>query len=107
MRFSPLRDASGTANVFSNSGNLLEKDRSRSLTCRESAPRDPDPCRGCASGGGMASRVLVWHERPIAHDAITGGHWDWAQHDFVRLGRDAGPVHVIHVERERHETSPC
>jgi hypothetical protein len=45
-----------------------------------------------------------WHERRTAHDPITGEHENWAQHDVVRLGRAAGPVHVIHVERERHET---
>jgi starch synthase (maltosyl-transferring) len=55
----------------------------------------------------MPALGVNWHERCIGHDPITSEHWNSAEHDFVRLGRDTEPMHVIHVERERHETSPC
>jgi len=33
----------------------------------------------------------------VAHDLITGASWQWGEHNFVRLGPDAEPVHIIHV----------
>jgi starch synthase (maltosyl-transferring) len=33
----------------------------------------------------------------VAHDLITGASWHWGEHNFVRLGPDAEPVHIIHV----------
>ncbi|MCH8612397.1 maltotransferase domain-containing protein [Arsenicicoccus dermatophilus] len=35
----------------------------------------------------------------VARDEITGAEWHWGQHDFVRVGREGEPVHVIHVRR--------
>ncbi|NMM34323.1 MAG: alpha-1,4-glucan--maltose-1-phosphate maltosyltransferase [Phycicoccus sp.] len=35
----------------------------------------------------------------IAHDLITGAQWQWGQDNFVRLGPDVEPVHVIHIRR--------
>ena len=35
----------------------------------------------------------------IAHDLITGAQWQWGQDNFVRLGPDVEPVHIIHVRR--------
>ena len=40
---------------------------------------------------------LAWTDRFVAHDLITGQHWNWTEHSFVRLGRDTEPVHIIHV----------
>ncbi len=71
------------------------------------ADLDPHTARDTWIHLDMPAPGVNWHERCTAHDPITGEHWDWSQLDFVRLGREAGPVHVIHVERERHETSPC
>jgi starch synthase (maltosyl-transferring) len=34
----------------------------------------------------------------VAHDLITGQHWNWAEHNFVRLGPDTEPVHIVHVQ---------
>ncbi|GAA2615114.1 alpha-1,4-glucan--maltose-1-phosphate maltosyltransferase [Paractinoplanes durhamensis] len=33
----------------------------------------------------------------VAHDLITGQHWNWGEHAFVRLGAATEPVHIIHV----------
>ena len=35
----------------------------------------------------------------IAHDLVTGASWQWGEHNFVRLGPDGEPVHVIHIRR--------
>ena len=38
-------------------------------------------------------------ERFSAHDLITDQHWHWGEHNYVRLGPDTEPVHIIHVRR--------
>jgi len=35
----------------------------------------------------------------VAHDLLTGAQWQWGQHNFVRLGPDGEPVHILHVRR--------
>ena len=35
----------------------------------------------------------------VAHDLITGASWHWGEHNFVRLGPDGEPVHIIHIRR--------
>ncbi|GMA40465.1 alpha-1,4-glucan--maltose-1-phosphate maltosyltransferase [Mobilicoccus caccae] len=35
----------------------------------------------------------------VAKDLITGQSWQWGEHNYVRLGVDAEPVHIIHVRR--------
>ena len=35
----------------------------------------------------------------VAHDLITGASWHWGENNFVRLGPDGEPVHIIHVRR--------
>jgi starch synthase (maltosyl-transferring) len=34
----------------------------------------------------MPALGLQGHDGFVAHDLITGEHWNWGQHDFVRLG---------------------
>jgi len=38
-------------------------------------------------------------ENFIAHDLVTGASWHWGEHNFVRLGPDGEPVHIIHIRR--------
>jgi starch synthase (maltosyl-transferring) len=38
-------------------------------------------------------------EKFVAHDLITGASWHWGEHNFVRLGPDGEPVHIIHIRR--------
>jgi starch synthase (maltosyl-transferring) len=47
----------------------------------------------------MAALGLGQHDSFIAHDLITGASWHWGEHNFVRLGPDGEPVHIIHVRR--------
>ena len=35
----------------------------------------------------------------VAKDLITEHSWQWGQDNFVRIGRDGEPVHIIHVRR--------
>ncbi|WP_127507612.1 maltotransferase domain-containing protein [Actinoplanes solisilvae] len=36
----------------------------------------------------------------VAHDLITGEHWNWSRHNFVRLGPATEPVHIVHLRPE-------
>ncbi len=47
----------------------------------------------------MGALGLNWHDGFVAKDLITGHSWHWGQNAFVRVGRDAEPVHIIHVRR--------
>ncbi|WP_306208123.1 hypothetical protein [Actinoplanes sp. RD1] len=33
----------------------------------------------------------------VAHDLITGEHWNWSEHTWVRLGPGTEPVHIVAV----------
>ncbi len=35
----------------------------------------------------------------VAHDLVSEQSWHWGEHNFVRLGRDVEPVHIVHVRR--------
>ncbi|HEX8971642.1 alpha-1,4-glucan--maltose-1-phosphate maltosyltransferase [Oryzihumus sp.] len=47
----------------------------------------------------MPELGMSWTESFVAHDLITGNSWHWGEHNYVRLGPDSEPVHVIHVRR--------
>jgi starch synthase (maltosyl-transferring) len=34
-----------------------------------------------------------------AHDLVTDEHWVWQRDNYVRLGPEVEPVHVVHVRR--------
>ena len=35
----------------------------------------------------------------VAHDLVTDATWHWGEHNYVRLGVDNEPVHIVHVRR--------
>jgi starch synthase (maltosyl-transferring) len=45
----------------------------------------------------MPELGLDWADSFVAHDLVTGAHWNWGQHSFVRVGPDTEPVHIIEV----------
>jgi starch synthase (maltosyl-transferring) len=47
----------------------------------------------------MGALGLNQGENFVAHDLITGASWNWGENNFVRLGPDGEPVHIIHVRR--------
>jgi starch synthase (maltosyl-transferring) len=46
----------------------------------------------------MPDLGLEWSDSFVAHDLVTGQHWNWGEHAFVRVGPDTEPVHVVHVQ---------
>jgi starch synthase (maltosyl-transferring) len=47
----------------------------------------------------MGALGLGQGENFLAHDLITGASWHWGEHNFVRLGPEGEPVHIIDVRR--------
>lgn len=49
--------------------------------------------------------TLLWGVAPGAsyqvEDLITGAHWTWSDHNYVRLDAFVEPVHVLHVKEQR------
>ncbi len=63
------------------------------------AATDPHSTRETMIHLDMPSLGLGWDDRFLAKDLVTGESWDWGAHNFVRVGRDGEPVHIIHVRR--------
>ena len=47
----------------------------------------------------MAALGMGWGDSFTAHDLVTGAEWQWWERNFVRLGADGEPAHIIHVRR--------
>jgi starch synthase (maltosyl-transferring) len=45
----------------------------------------------------MPELGLPWQGQFLAHELITDQTWTWGEHNYVRLGPDSEPVHVIAV----------
>ncbi|MFI5897880.1 alpha-1,4-glucan--maltose-1-phosphate maltosyltransferase [Actinoplanes sp. NPDC051513] len=61
---------------------------------------EPDRTRDTWIHLDMATLGLGFRDHFVAHDLITGEHWNWSEHNFVRLGPATEPVHIIHVRPE-------
>ncbi|MBW8171871.1 alpha-1,4-glucan--maltose-1-phosphate maltosyltransferase [Ornithinimicrobium sp. Arc0846-15] len=60
---------------------------------------DPHSTRETTVHLDMAALGLNWDDGFIAQDLISGDQWHWGQNNYVRLGTDAEPVHMIAVRR--------
>jgi starch synthase (maltosyl-transferring) len=60
---------------------------------------DPHATRETTVHLDMAALGLRPGDTFIAHDLITGASWHWGENNFVRLGPDGEPVHIIHIRR--------
>jgi len=60
---------------------------------------DPHATRETTVHLDMAALGLNPGDSFVAHDLITGASWHWGEHNFVRLGPDVEPVHIIHIRR--------
>ncbi len=58
---------------------------------------DPHSTRSSMVRLNMPLLGLDWGDSFDAHDLITDAHWTWWEHNYVRLGPDGEPVHVIAV----------
>jgi len=60
---------------------------------------DPHATRETTVHLDMPALGLNAGETFVAHDLITGASWHWSEDNFVRLGPDGEPVHIIHIRR--------
>jgi starch synthase (maltosyl-transferring) len=60
---------------------------------------DPHATRATNVHLDMGALGLGQGENFLAHDLITGASWHWGEHNFVRLGPEGEPVHIIDVRR--------
>jgi starch synthase (maltosyl-transferring) len=58
---------------------------------------EPDHTRDTWIHLNLPGLGLAPHDRFVAHDLITGQHWNWSEHNFVRLGPATEPVHIVAV----------
>jgi len=47
----------------------------------------------------MPALGFDFHDTFAAHDLITDESWHWGEHNYVRLGPAAEPVHVVAIRR--------
>ncbi|TDB98047.1 alpha-1,4-glucan--maltose-1-phosphate maltosyltransferase [Micromonospora fluostatini] len=47
----------------------------------------------------MPALGLDWHDRFTVHDELTGAHYDWGQHNAVRLDPYLQPAHLFTLRR--------
>ena len=60
---------------------------------------DPHATRETTIRLDMGALGMLGHDTFAAHDLVTGQTWEWGQANYVRLGRDTEPVHIVHVRR--------
>ncbi len=60
---------------------------------------DPHSTRSTMVQLDMPALGMDWGERFVAHDLVTDESWQWGEHNFVRLGAEREPVHLIAVRR--------
>lgn len=47
----------------------------------------------------MPALGLGYQDGFVAKDLMSGSSWSWGEHNFVRVGRDTEPAHIIHLRR--------
>ncbi|GAA1136557.1 alpha-1,4-glucan--maltose-1-phosphate maltosyltransferase [Ornithinicoccus hortensis] len=60
---------------------------------------DPHSTRDTHVHLDMPALGLGWHDGFVAQDLLTGDQWQWSAHNYVRLGAEGLPVHIIHARR--------
>lgn len=60
---------------------------------------DPHTTRETQVHLDMTALGLRQDDSFVAQDLISGASWHWGEHNFIRLGPDSEPVHIIHVRR--------
>jgi starch synthase (maltosyl-transferring) len=60
---------------------------------------DPHSTRESTLHLDMPALGLDFHDGFLAEDLLTGAQWHWGEHNYVRLGPEAEPAHVIAVRR--------
>jgi starch synthase (maltosyl-transferring) len=60
---------------------------------------DPHSTRETTIHLDMPALGFEHHDSFVAHDQFTDASWRWGEHNYVRLGPDADPVHAVAVRR--------
>jgi starch synthase (maltosyl-transferring) len=60
---------------------------------------DPHSTRESTVHLDMPALGLDYHDGFVAEDLLTGASWPWGEHNYLRLGPESEPVHVIAVRR--------
>ena len=60
---------------------------------------DPHSTRESTVHIDMPALGLDYHDGFAAEDLITGASWPWGEHNYLRLGPETEPVHVVAVRR--------
>ena len=60
---------------------------------------DPHSTRESTVHLDMPALGFDFHDTFAAHDLITDESWHWGEHNYVRLGPAAEPVHVVAIRR--------
>ncbi|HHU08440.1 MAG TPA: alpha-1,4-glucan--maltose-1-phosphate maltosyltransferase [Intrasporangiaceae bacterium] len=60
---------------------------------------DPHSTRDSQIRLSMPDLGMDYHDRFVARDEITGAEWSWGEHNYVRLGPETEPVHIVSVRR--------
>ncbi|AKU19108.1 alpha-1,4-glucan:maltose-1-phosphate maltosyltransferase [Luteipulveratus mongoliensis] len=63
------------------------------------AATDPHSTRESWMHLDLEALGLADGESFTAHDLVTDSSWRWSEHNWIRLGRDTEPVHIVHVRR--------
>ncbi|WEV79854.1 alpha-1,4-glucan--maltose-1-phosphate maltosyltransferase [Janibacter cremeus] len=58
---------------------------------------DPHSTRESTLRLDMGALGREWDARLQVTDLVTGAHWEWGEANYVRLGVDAEPVHIVSV----------
>ncbi|HEX2705027.1 MAG TPA: alpha-1,4-glucan--maltose-1-phosphate maltosyltransferase [Candidatus Lustribacter sp.] len=58
---------------------------------------DPHATRDSRVHLDMAALQMSWHDQFVVQDLITDATWSWAEHNYVRLGPETEPVHILAV----------
>ncbi|WP_188835104.1 alpha-1,4-glucan--maltose-1-phosphate maltosyltransferase [Flexivirga endophytica] len=63
------------------------------------ANTDPHATRQSTVRLDMGALGLSAGDRFVAHDLITDASWEWGSDNYVRLGPDTEPLHIVHLRR--------
>jgi starch synthase (maltosyl-transferring) len=60
---------------------------------------DPHATREATVSLDLGAFGLNWYDRFWVHDELTGGDYEWGQHNYVRLDPGHSPAHIFTVRR--------
>ncbi|RNI20935.1 alpha-1,4-glucan--maltose-1-phosphate maltosyltransferase [Flexivirga caeni] len=63
------------------------------------ANTDPHSTRESTLRLNMGALGLSQHDGFVAHDLLTDATWHWGADNYVRLGPDTEPLHIVHLRR--------